>query len=125
MLQVLTKDAPQPVGPYSQAVKSNGFVYLSGQVPLTPEGKLVESENIQDHARQALNNLKAVLEAAGSSLDKVIKVNVFVTDITEFAKINEVYNEYFGASKPARSLVAVAALPVNARFEVEAVALYD
>lgn len=123
--QVLTKDAPQPVGPYSQAVKANGFVYLSGQVPLTPEGTLVESEDIQVHTRQIFENLKAVLAASGSSLEKVVKVNVFVIDIAQFGKINEIYAEYFANNKPARSLVAVKALPLGVPLEIEAIALHD
>lgn len=121
----MTKNAPQPVGPYSQAVKVNGFLYVSGQVPLTPEGKLIESTDIQVHAKQVLENLKAVVEAAGSSLEKVVKVNVFVLDIAQFGKINEIYAQYFSVNKPARSLVAVAALPLGVPLEIEAIALIN
>lgn len=92
---------------------------------MTPAGALVESDDIQVHTRQVLDNLKAVLEAGGSSLEKVVKVNVFVLDIAQFGKINEVYAEYFSKSKPARSLVAVAALPLGVPLEVEAVAVVD
>lgn len=92
---------------------------------MTPEGKLVESDDIQDHTRQIFENLKAVLAASGSSLEKVIKVNVFVIDIAQFAKINEVYAQYFSTNKPARSLVAVKALPLGVPLEIELVALAE
>ncbi|KAF5101660.1 hypothetical protein D0Z00_000734 [Geotrichum galactomycetum] len=123
---VFTENAPAPVGPYSQAVKANGFVYLSGQVPLTPEGKLVEGhEDIQVQTRQALTNIKNVIAAAGTTWESIVKVNVFVTDIGDFGKINEVYKEFFNTHAPARSLVQVAALPLGVNIEIEAVATYQ
>lgn len=98
---------------------------MSGQVPLTAEGKLVEGhEDIQVQTRQVLDNVKAVIEAAGTTWESIIKVNVFVTDINDFAKINEIYKEFFSTHAPARSLVSVKALPLGVNIEIEAIATY-
>jgi 2-iminobutanoate/2-iminopropanoate deaminase len=118
-----TENAPAAVGPYSQAVVANGMVFTAGQVPLVPATmKLVEGD-IQAQAHQSLENIKAVLEAAGTSLDKVIKVTVFLKDMGDFARMNEVYAEFFGENPPARSAVEVAGLPLGARIEIECIAL--
>ena len=117
--------APRPFAgaPYNQAVKANGLVFCAGQVGLDPEsGALVEG-GIEEQAHRALQNLKAVLEGAGSSLDQIVKTTVFVTDLGEFAAMNEVYAQYFTSDPPARSTVQVAALPAGARVEIEAIAL--
>ncbi len=115
--------APAAVGPYSQAIKANGFVFTAGQLGLDPAtGKLVEGD-VTDQARQALKNLQAILEAAGSSLEQVVKVTVFLKDINDFKRVNEVYAEFFQASPPARSAVQVAALPLGGLVEIEAVAV--
>lgn len=118
-----TESAPAAVGPYSQAIVANGFVFTAGQVALIPgEGKLVDG-GIQEQTRQALSNLKAVLEAAGSSLGQVVKTTVFLQDMNDFAAMNGVYAEFFGENPPARSAVQVAKLPLGSLVEVEAVAL--
>lgn len=119
-----TKNAPGAIGPYSQAVKVGNMVYTSGQLPVDPEtGKM--HHNVEEQAQQSLENLKAVVEAAGSSMDKVIKTTVFIKHMDEFAKINEVYAKYFQAPYPARSCVEVARLPKDALVEIECVATID
>lgn len=120
---VLTPGAPAPVGPYSQAIVAGGFVFASGQIPLDPAtGKLVEG-GFEAQAERVLDNLRAVLEAAGSSLDAVVRTNVFLTDLALFPRLNAVYGRYFTADpKPARSTIGVAALPLGAALEIEAVA---
>jgi 2-iminobutanoate/2-iminopropanoate deaminase len=120
---VLTPGAPAPVGPYSQAIVSGGFVFASGQIPLDPAtGKLVEG-GFEAQAERVLDNLRAVLEAAGSSLDAVVRTNVFLIDLALFPRLNAVYGRYFTADpKPARSTIGVAALPLGAALEIEAVA---
>lgn len=120
---VSTDKAPAAVGPYSQAVHTGNLVYTAGQVALDPAtGKMVEG-GIQAQVEQALNNLQAVLEAAGSSLDQVIKTTVFLQNMDDFGAMNEVYARFFGGSPPARSAVEVARLPLGALVEIEAVAL--
>ena len=119
---VSTDDAPQAIGPYSQAIRIDNLVFCSGQIPLKPDGSLLEGD-VAAQARQVLTNLKAVLEAAGSSLDQVLKTTVFLADMGEFAAMNAVYSEFFTASPPARSTVQVARLPRDVRVEIEAIAL--
>ena len=120
---VITTEAPAAVGPYSQAIKTGDMVFASGQIPLDPKtGQIVEGD-IQVQTRQAMNNLKAVLMAAGTSLNKVVKTTVFITDMGKFAAMNEVYSEFFKAEPPARSCVQVGALPRGAEVEVEAIAI--
>ncbi len=122
---VSTDNAPAAVGPYSQAVRTGNLVYTAGQIPLDPEtGKMVEGD-IQTQVEQALHNLQAVLEAAGSSLDQVIKTTVFLQNMDDFAAMNEVYAGFFGGQPPARSAVEVARLPLGALVEIEAVALSE
>ncbi|KAI8993307.1 endoribonuclease L-PSP [Pilobolus umbonatus] len=121
--RVHTDAAPAAVGPYSQAIKANGFVYTSGQVAFDPStGKIVEG-GIKEHTRQVLSNLTAVLKAAGSSLDKVVKTTVFLRDMNDFAAMNEVYSQFFVTHQPARSAVQVARLPLDVAVEIECVAL--
>ncbi|MEO1289109.1 MAG: RidA family protein [Chloroflexota bacterium] len=122
---VNTEHAPAAVGPYSQAIIANGFVYTAGQIPLIPsEGKMIEGD-IQIQTRQVLENLNAVLEAAGSSLSNVIKTTIFLDSMDDFAKVNEVYGEFFTDEPPARSTVEVARLPLGALVEIEAVAIVN
>jgi len=119
---VSTQHAPAAVGPYSQAVRSGGFLYTAGQVGLDPAtGKLVPG-GVEAEARQALRNLAAVLEAGGSGLARVVKTTVFVADMADFQRVNAIYAEAFGDHRPARSTVQAAALPLGARVELEAVA---
>jgi 2-iminobutanoate/2-iminopropanoate deaminase len=119
---VYTKQAPEAVGPYSQAVKENGLVFCSGQVPLDPSsGELLEG-SIADQTKRAMDNLKAVLEEAGSGFDKVVKVTAYLVDMNDFVEFNGVYAEYFTDAPPARATVEVSALPKGARIEVECIA---
>lgn len=120
---VVTKQAPAAIGPYSQAIKAGGFVFASGQIPLVPESGEVDGADVKTQARRSLENLTAVLKAAGASLEDVVKTTVFITDMAEFPAVNEVYATYFPANAPARSCVAVAALPRGVKVEVEAIAL--
>ncbi|MGO3019276.1 MAG: RidA family protein [Anaerococcus sp.] len=121
MKEIKTNKAPAAVGPYIQgAITNNNLVFTSGQIPLVPEtGELVT--DIKEATLQSLNNVKAILEEAGSSIEKIIKVNVFVSDMGNFGKVNEVYAEFFGDNKPARSCVEVK-LPKDAVIEIEAIA---
>jgi len=124
MEKVESKSAPAAIGPYSQAVVENGFIFTSGQIPLVPEtGEIVEG-TVKEQAEQAIKNLKAVLAAAGSDPTRVVKTTCFLTDMNDFAAFNEVYSTHF-TGKPARSCVAVLALPKGAKVEIEAVAVKD
>jgi 2-iminobutanoate/2-iminopropanoate deaminase len=119
---VLTERAPAPVGPYSQAIRSGGFLFCSGQVGLDPKlGKIVEG-GVAEQTRQVLDNIAAVLSAAGLTFDAIVKTTIFLVDINDFATVNAIYGERMGAPPPARSTVAVAALPLGARVEIEAIA---
>ena len=120
-----TDHAPAAIGPYSQAVRAGNTVYFSGQIPLDPAtGNLVEGD-IAAQARRAFDNLKAVAEAAGGSLDRVVRLGLYLTDLSQFAAVNAVMQEYFAAPYPARSTIQVAALPKGAAFEVEATMVLD
>ena len=120
---VQTDKAPKAIGPYEQAIKANGFIYTAGQIPIDPKtGNFVEGD-ISAQTRQVLENLKAVLEAGGSSFDRVVKATVFLKNMADFAAMNDVYAQYLGSAKPARSTVAVAELPRGALVEIDLVAL--
>lgn len=121
MEKVFTEKAPAAIGPYSQAMKVGNLVYTSGQIPIDPKTGNVEAQDITGQTEQVMQNLKAVLEAAGSSTEKTVKTLCFLTDMANFAAFNEVYAKYF-TEKPARSCVAVSALPKGVLVEVEAVA---
>jgi len=122
-VRVQTANAPAAIGPYSQAIKANGFVFVSGQIPIDPgTGEFVEG-GIREQTEQVMKNLSALLEASGSSLDQVVKTTVFLADMQDFAAMNEIYSMYFGENPPARATVAAAGLPRNARVEIEAVAV--
>ncbi len=119
---IATSNAPAAIGPYSQAIEVNGMVYTSGMIPVIPAtGEIVEG--IENQARQALTNVKNLLEAAGSSMDKVVKTTVFIKDMNDFAKVNEVYATFFTGAFPARSCVEVARLPKDVLIEMEAIAI--
>jgi len=120
---VQTETAPKAIGPYAQAVKANGMVYTAGQIPINPKTGDFVSGDIAAQTRQVLENLKAVLEAGGSSLEKVVKATVFLRNMGEFAAMNEIYAEYLGNVKPARSTVAVSELPRGALVEIDLMAL--
>ena len=123
MLKVISTDkAPAAVGPYSQAIEAGSFVYVSGQLPINPETKELVKGDIKAATRQSLENAKAILEAAGSSLNQVVKVTVLMNDIKEFADMNSVYAEYFSDHKPARAAYEVANLPLLADVEIEMIA---
>ncbi len=124
MTYVHTDKAPEAIGPYSQAVKVGGMVYTSGQIALTTEGKMLDLD-IRLQTEQVLANLRHVLEAAGSGLDKVVKTTIYLADMSDFATVNELYEGAFGSHKPARSTVAVKTLPKNALVEIDAIALAD
>ncbi len=121
MQYVQTDKAPAAIGPYSQAIITGDMVFTSGQIALTPEGEFLEG-NVEIQARQVLKNLSEVLNEAGSSMQKVIKTTIFLADMNDFGKVNEIYAEAFKDHKPARSTVAVRTLPKNALIEIEAIA---
>lgn len=123
-VEVISTDrAPAAIGPYSQALKVGGAVYTSGQIPISPETGEIVGGGIEEQAKQVLENLKAVLEASGTGLDNVIKTTVFIKEMSDFAKINKIYGEYFQAPFPARSCVEVARLPKDVAIEIEAIAV--
>jgi len=120
---ILTTYAPAPIGPYSQAVKSGNMLFCSGQVPLDPKTGEMKNASIEEETRQVLTNLSAVVSSGGASLSDVVKTTIFLTDLGNFATVNEIYDEFFGASKPARSTVQVSALPKGANVEIECIAI--
>ena len=123
MEAIHTNKAPDAIGPYEQAIKANGFVYTAGQIALQPEtGELVEG-GVEAQARRVLDNVTAVLEAAGSSWGQVVKTTIYLTDMADFAAVNAIYESYLGSARPARTTVAVAGLPKGALVEVDTVAL--
>lgn len=126
MKQIIQTDrAPQAIGPYSQAVKARGLVYASGQIPIDPATGQFVAGGITEQTEQVLKNVAAVLEAAGTGLDQIVKTTVFLADMEEFAAMNEVYAKYFTNEPPARATVQAAGLPRNARVEIEVIALVE
>jgi 2-iminobutanoate/2-iminopropanoate deaminase len=124
MKDIVTTDrGPKPIGPYSQAVKANGFLYLSGQVALDPKTNEITGADIRQQTERVLENIKGIVEAAGSNLHHIIKTTVFLKDMNEFPQMNEVYARYFTAAPPARSTVQVARLPKDALVEIEVIAV--
>lgn len=122
MKYISTKNAPQAIGPYSQAIIAGDFVFCSGQIGIDPKtGNLVEG--IENQTKQIIENLKAVLNESGSDIDCIVKTTIFLTDINDFAKVNEIYGSFFTTHKPARSTVAISNLPKGALIEIEAIAL--
>lgn len=122
---IRTDKAPAAIGPYSQAIKTNGFIFTSGMVPINPDTNTVVEGDIEAQARQAISNVKSLLEASGTSLDKVVKTTVFIKNMDDFGKINEIYSEIFAGHCPARSCVEVARLPKDVLIEIEAVAVIE
>ena len=120
---VSSSAAPAPIGPYSQAVKANGFLYLSGQTPLDPASGEVVQGSIEAQTERVMENLKAVLVAAGLGPSDVVKTSIYLADMADFERVNQVYGRYFGEPKPARSTFQVAGLPKGARVEIDAIAV--
>jgi len=120
---ISTKDAPQAIGPYSQAVKANGFVFTSGQVAIDPSSQQVIAGDVAVQTERVLRNLSEILEAAGSGLGKVVRCTVFLKNMNDFAAMNEVYGKYFSSAPPARSTVEVARLPKDVLVEIDVIAL--
>ncbi|AOY76876.1 RidA family protein [Clostridium formicaceticum] len=121
--EINTKKAPAAIGPYSQAIKTNDLLFVSGQVPMNPNTMEIVEGDIQAQTKQVLENLKAILEEAGLTLNDVVKTTVFIKDMEDFSKINEVYADYFKETKPARACVEVARLPKDVGVEIEAIAV--
>ncbi len=119
---ILTDRGPKPIGPYSQAIRTNGFLYVSGQVALDPKTGEMAGADIKQQTERTLENVKGILEAAGSNLHRVVKTTVFLKDMNDFAAMNEVYAKYFTSAAPARSTVQVARLPKDALVEIEVIA---
>ncbi len=122
MEMIATDKAPAALGPYSQAIRANGMIYCSGQIPINPASGTVEAKAIEEQTTQSITNLKNVLEKAGSSLSKVVKTTVFIKDMNDFAALNKVYADLFGDTRPARSCVEVARLPKDVLVEIECIA---
>jgi 2-iminobutanoate/2-iminopropanoate deaminase len=118
-----TREAPDPIGPYSQAIRANGFIFVSGQIPVRPDTGLVVQGDIEGQTHQVMKNLAAILLAAGSGLDKVVKTTVFLSNLDNFSGFNRIYGEYFGEARPARATVQVTRLPKEVLLEIEAVAI--
>jgi reactive intermediate/imine deaminase len=122
---ISTENAPQAIGPYSQAVKAGNLIFISGQVPLNPKTGDLVTESIEDQARQVLDNVKSICEAAGQSLDDILKISIFLTDLNNFAVVNDVMKEYFSEPYPARATVEVSGLPLGVNVEIEAIVLIN
>jgi len=120
---IQTEQAPKAIGPYSQAIRSNGLIFASGQIPIDPETGQFVAGGIAEQTEQVIKNLARVLEAGGSGLNRVVKTTVFLADMEEFTAMNEVYGRFFGEEPPARATVEAARLPRDARVEIEAIAL--
>lgn len=118
-----TEKAPAALGPYSQAVEANGVLYVSGQIPFVPETMTLVSDCVKAQTKQSLENVKAILEAAGYTLNDVVRAGVFIKDMNDFGAVNEVYAEYLGEVKPARACVEVARLPKDVKVEIEVIAV--
>ena len=120
---VATENAPKPIGPYSQAIKANGFIFLSGQAALEPATQQLVAGGVAEQTERTLKNLEAILKVAGSSLDKVVRCGVFLKDMHDFAAMNEVYGKFFRSNPPARTTVQAARLPKDCMVEIDAIAL--
>ncbi len=121
--EIKTKNAPAAIGPYSQAIEVGGMIYTSGMIPIRPETGEIVDGSVEEQAEQALSNLKALIEASGSSMEKVVKTVVFIKDMDDFSRINSVYEKYFPSPYPARSCVEVARLPKDVSVEIEAIVM--
>jgi 2-iminobutanoate/2-iminopropanoate deaminase len=122
-MKIETLEAPAPIGPYSQAVRANGFIFVSGQIPVNPKTGQVVNGGIAAQTHQVIKNISAILRAAGTDLDQVVKTTVWLTNLDDFSEFNQVYAEYFGEIKPARATVQVLRLPKDVLLEMEAISL--
>ena len=122
---ISTKNAPQAIGPYSQAVKAGNLMFISGQIPLDPKTGDLVSQSIEDQAKQVIDNVKSICEAAGCSLDDIVKISIFLTDLSNFAVVNDMMKEYFSEPYPARATVEVSGLPLGENVEIEAIVLIN
>ena len=122
---ISTENAPQAIGPYSQAVKAGNLMFISGQIPLDPKTGDLVSESIEDQAKQVLDNVKSICEASGNSLDDIVKISIFLTDLNNFSVVNDVMKEYFSEPYPARATVEVSGLPLGVNVEIEAIVLIN
>ena len=122
---ISTENAPQAIGPYSQAVKAGNLMFISGQIPLDPNTGDLVSESIEDQAKQVLDNVKSICEASGNSLDDIVKISIFLTDLNNFSVVNDVMKEYFSEPYPARATVEVSGLPLGVNVEIEAIVLIN
>ncbi|MFC1988911.1 RidA family protein [Chloroflexota bacterium] len=122
---VSTGNAPPAVGPYSQAIRAGGFLFLSGQLPLDPESGIIAGDDIEAQTKQAIENIKSILSAVGLSLSDIVKITVFLKDISHFSLMNNIYKEYFYEDAPARSCFEVSNLPMNALIEIESIAIAE
>lgn len=120
---IATKEAPAAIGSYSQAIKANGLVFVSGQIPINPATDKIEGKDIKEQAKQALNNVKAILAAAGVTMEDVVKTTAFISNMNDFGDFNEIYGQFFGNDAPARSAVTVKSLPKGALVEIEVIAV--
>lgn len=126
-VQIFTENAPKPIGPYSQAIlvkNTKNLLFIAGQIPINPKTGEIVKGDIKEQARQAIENLVAILRESGATIDDVVKVTVYLKDINDFQAFNEVYSEYFGKSKPARAVVEVSNLPKGVKIEIEAIAAF-
>lgn len=121
-IKIETSEAPAAIGPYSQAIKANGFLFVSGQIPIDPKTGQIDVVDVVQQTRQVMNNISAILNAEGLSFNEVVKTTIFMTDLSEFTQVNDIYGSYFKSDPPARSTVQVAALPKGAKVEIEVVA---
>ncbi|ACK42610.1 MULTISPECIES: RidA family protein [Dictyoglomus] len=121
---ISTSKAPSAIGPYSQGIKVGNMVFISGQIPIDPDTGNVVEGGIKEQTKRVLENVKAILESIGGSLNNVVKTTVFMVDLEEFSEMNEVYKEYFPNNPPARSTIQVSALPKNVKIEIEAIAVF-
>uniref|UniRef100_A0A7C5XH43 RidA family protein n=1 Tax=Ignisphaera aggregans TaxID=334771 RepID=A0A7C5XH43_9CREN len=119
---VFTDKAPKPIGPYSQAIYINGWLFISGQIPIDPKTNMVVEGDFKAQVRQVLENVKSVVESVGGTMENIVKVTVFLKDIKKFSEFNEIYSKYFSRDPPSRSVVEVSNLPKNVEIEIEAIA---